>query len=265
VAALLIILIGFNQFYGQEYEPPVIINGDFRYWTLAPEGGETRPYYWLVDHFGGGNDSTSVFETYHDGRRSMALRVYQDGRRDLFVWAAIHIRQEVTGTALRRLLNSKIGIWLYANLSYRYDETTKEPLNVFGVEINDGRNLLWFIFSDGPGMAYNLRSHRIVVVPTPLHEWSYREIDINAEYAKISAKQPESLSFILILGSTWGQPGLFEGYFASIDVIPKTQKPSPRSSEKDLIGEILLSFTPTASRCRLIYLADRFLAVNRDL
>ncbi len=209
------VYIAFANYYGQESPSIILLNNDFRYWTREPQGG-LKPYMWTTDYFLGGNDSISLIPTRISGRECMKISVYQDGLNDSYTWASVHIRQDIRGQALREFLKSKIGIWLYVNFSYKYAGEMRQPLNVFGVEINDGSNLLWFVFSDSKSEAYSLPSHRIVIVETPLHQWSYREIDVGAEYAKLTRKQPDSLSFSLVMGSTRNLPGTFQGYFSKV-------------------------------------------------
>jgi len=57
---------------------------------------------------------------------------------------------------------------------------------------------------------------------TPLNIWSQREIDIAKQYDEAGWKKPESLSFILLLGTTKDHPGDWVGYVSglSVDVSP---------------------------------------------
>jgi hypothetical protein len=146
------------------------------------------------------------------------MHIYQDGANDTYDWATIHIKQPIRGNALERMLEKKVGVWVYPTFPYIYDEIEKDPRNVFGIEINDGEHIIWFVFSNHPDQTYTLRNHRIVIIDTPLNEWSYREINIAEQYIEAGWELPEDISFIFITGATKVLEGNFSGYVKEIIV-----------------------------------------------
>jgi len=139
------------------------------------------------------------------------------------VWASIHVKQDLRNEEAENLFYSKVGVWVYPTFSYIRDEKTLDPANSFGIEINDGSHVLWFIFSDKNVGTYTLNGHRIVVIDTPLNQWSYREINIAAEYIDEGWSKPKSFTFMLIIGLTQAVEGERVGFFREITVeLPST-------------------------------------------
>ncbi|HXZ91057.1 MAG TPA: hypothetical protein VEG61_08340, partial [Candidatus Dormibacteraeota bacterium] len=70
-----------------------------------------------------------------------------------------------------------------------------------------------------------------------------REIDIASQYEAAGWQMPESISFTLILGTTWLHPGNWVGYFSglSVDVAPlQTQSLSPTQTLTVLIFDAVI-------------------------
>lgn len=219
---ILAITVSFVSFYGQVYQPSPLLNTNMKFWTLDPAANLTRPYLWQVDLIKGTFDNVSVYQFNVENRPSIALRVDRSNRNNTSVWTTLHIRQDLSGQGLDVILRSKISLWVFPTFPYWYDISSENPENTFGVEINDGTNLLWFVFSDEPSQVFQLPHHRIVLTETPLNTWSPREIDIAKQYDEAGWKKPESISFILILGTTRVHPGNWVGYISglSVDVGP---------------------------------------------
>lgn len=218
VMCVLIILVSFYHFYGQEYEGPIIFNSKFKYFTKDPQSNGTKPYLWESTYFSGPNDEIFVSQDIVDNHLCLGMHIYQDGVNDTYDWATIHIKQRIRGNSLVKVLDGKFGVWVYPTFTYIFDETTKDPRNVFGIEINDGENMIWFVFSNSANQTHQLRNHRIVVVDTPLNRWSYREIDISEQYREANWELPKDISFILITGATKGTRAHYSAYFREIIV-----------------------------------------------
>ncbi|MEM2122386.1 MAG: hypothetical protein QXE79_01990 [Candidatus Bathyarchaeia archaeon] len=216
---IIVLVAAFHYYSGASYEPPIIFNPKFKYFTFDVETNGSKPYLWEVAVTKGPGDLAYIGEETVDGRRCLGLHVYQDGLNDSYNWVTIHVKQEVAGPQWGRLYTARIGLWLYANFSYKYFEETNDPRNAFGLEVNDGTHILWIIFSDKNEGVYELKNHRIVVVKTPLKEWIYREINISREYEAAGWDKPKYASFILILGSTKLAPGYYSGYFGEISIL----------------------------------------------
>jgi len=219
-----VLITSYGSLYGGVHYGPIFINGDFKYWTQDAEHGGMKPYCWQIDQSRSDNDSIRIYRTEVDGQRCVGVYLYQDGEDSINPWVSVHIRQEVRGLVLHELFCSKIGIWVYLNTSYIFDEVTMKPKNAFGIEVNDGENLIWFIFSDGEEMAYALPHHRIVVSKAPLREWSYHEVDVMAEYKKSTNKQLDSISIILLMGVSKDCPGRYQGYFSNVTAVYSTNR-----------------------------------------
>ena len=223
MTATIVMAWAFGEHYGQTYEPAALRNPKFKYWVSDSLVTEYKPLYWDISASKGPGDEVSVFADVMGGERCVALRVYQDGANDRYDWATVHLGQTVTGEALKVLLYGKIGIWICPTFSYVYDQRNNNPKNIFGVEVNDGRNILWYVFSDINEGIYPLRSnHRIIVLRTPLYVWSHREILIQEQYKQAGWALPELMSFTLIIGAAKVVPGTYYGYIRMLDAASST-------------------------------------------
>jgi hypothetical protein len=148
--------------------------------------------------------------------------VERSNENNTSVWTTLHVRQDLNGQGLDSLFRSTISLWVFPTFPYEYDNTSHNPENAFGIEINDGTNLVWFIFADEPSQIFQLPHHRIVLSQTPLNTWSLRQIDIAKQYEEAGWTKPQSLSFILLLGTTRVHPGNWVAYVSglSVDVAP---------------------------------------------
>jgi hypothetical protein len=213
-----LILAVYVQEYGQTYQAPPLLNGNFKYWTLVPGTNQTKPYLWETDFI---NDSDDLLWITHDtikGETALGMHVIR-GLNDTADWAMLHVRQDLTGRSAAKVFQATIGVWVYPTFPYHPDPVNTNPRNAFGIEISDGIHLVWFIFSTGVPAVYELKLHRIVVIPTPLNQWSQRMVNIEPQYEDAKWPAPESFSFSLITGATKLDPGTYKGYFESVTVI----------------------------------------------
>ena len=220
----LVISAAFASYYGQVFQPSPLLNSNMKFWTFDPATNSTEPYLWQIDVIKNPADNVSVYRTVVANRSGVALWVYRSNENGSSVFTTVHLRQDLHGQALDTAFNSTISLWVFPTFSYWYDLRYKNPENVFGIEINDGVNLVWYVFADDQSQVFQFPHHRIVVIQTPLHVWSYRTINIAHEYAEAGWKKPESLSFILILGTTNIYPGNWVGYFSGLSVQTALQR-----------------------------------------
>lgn len=220
--SILAVTFAFVNYYGQIYEPSPLLNTGLKFWTRDPAKNLTRPYLWEVDIIKGPYDNVSIFPVHWQDRPSIGMKVFRDNLNSTTVWTTIHVRQDLRGQALDAIFRSTISLWVFPTFAYRYDTENKNPENTFGIEINDGTNLLWYVFSDSPSQVFQLPRHRIVLIETPLNVWSSRQINIARDFEAAGWATPQSISFILIVGTTWLYPGEWMGYFSglTVDVAP---------------------------------------------
>jgi hypothetical protein len=230
---ILAISVSFNALYGQVYQPSPLLNTNMKFWTLDPVNNLTRPYLWQVDIIKGSLDNVSISQFNIASRPSIALRVERNNQNNTLVWTTVHVRQDLSGQGVDAIFRSAIGLWVFPTFTYWYDSASQNPESAFGVEINDGTNLLWFIFADEPSQVFELPHHRIVLVQSPLNTWSLREVDVSKQYDEAGWKRPENLSFILLLGTTRVHPGNWVGYFSGLSVnVSSLQTESLSSSQR---------------------------------
>ncbi len=240
---ILAVSFSFISNYGQVFEPSPLMNTNMKFWTIDPTNNITTPYLWHVDIIKGPHDNVSIFQTTIDNRQALGLNLSRSNDNNTQVWTTLHVRQDVHGQALDAIFRSQISLWVFPTIHYEYDPTHYDPQNTFGVEINDGTNLLWYVFSDEPSQVFQLPHHRIVLTQTPLDTWSSRELDIGSQFQAAGWKEPESISFILILGTTWIYPGTVWGYFSglNVNVTPRqTQNLTPTQVTSIIIGDVLV-------------------------
>ncbi len=220
----LVISAAFVNYYGQVFQPSPLLNSNMKFWTFDPATNSTEPYLWQIDVIKNPADNVSVYRTVVVDRSGVALSVYRSNQNGSSVWTTVHLRQDLHGQALDTAFNSTISLYVFPTFTYWYDLRYKNPENVFGIEINDGVNLVWYVFADDQSQVIQFPHQRIVVTQTPLNVWSYRTINIAHEYAEAGWKKPESLSFILILGTTKIYPGNWVGYFSGLSVQTALQR-----------------------------------------
>jgi hypothetical protein len=240
---ILAVSFSFISFYGQVFEPSPLMNTNMKFWTIDPTNNITRPYLWQVDIIKGPHDNVSISQTEIANRQALELKLARSNDNNTQVWTTLHVRQDVHGQALGTIFRSEISLWVFPTTQYRYDSRLHNPENTFGVEINDGTNLLWYVFSDEANQTFQLPHHRIVLTQTPLDEWSLRELDIGKQFQAAGWKQPESISFTLILGTTEIYPGTFWGYLSGLTVNlnpRRTESLTQTQSIGIIIGDALI-------------------------
>lgn len=215
---ILVISLSFISYYGQVDQPSPLLNTNMKFWTLDSASNTTKPYLWQVDIIKGPLDNVSTYQFDVQGRSAIALRVERSNQNNTSVWTTLHVRQDLNGQGLDALFRSRISLSVFPTFPYLYDNSSHNPENAFGVEMNDGTNLVWFIFADEPSQVFQLPHHRIVLTQTPLNTWSLREIDVARQYEEAGWSKPQSLSFILLLGTTRVHPGNWVGYVSGLTV-----------------------------------------------
>ena len=222
--SILALSLTFVTYYGQASLPPPLLNTDMKYWTIDPTKNIPTPYLWTIDLIQGPTDNLSVFQAIVGGRNATGLRVIRTNANNSQIWTTVHLRQDVRGQGLDAIFNANISLDVFPTFQYLYNPQTKNPENAFGVEINDGTNLVWYIFADEPSQIVQLPHHRIILTQTPLNAWSTRTINIASQYAAAGWKKPTSISFTLIVGTTWLHLGNWVGYFSNLSVtVPPIQ------------------------------------------
>ena len=243
VLCILTVSSAFIVFYGQVFQPPPLLNTNMKFWTIDPTKNLLTPYLWTIDVIESPSDNISVYQTVIADRPAIALRVIRTNPNNSQIWTTVHVRQDLRGQALDEIFRSKISIDVYPTFAYLYNPTSNNPENTFGIEINDGTNLLWYVFADEPSQIFQLPHTRIILTQTPLNTWSTREIDFASQFKAAGWEMPESISFTLILGTTWLHPGNWVGYFSglSVDVAPlQTQSLSPTQTLTVLIIDAVI-------------------------
>jgi len=222
--AILASSFAFILYYGQVFQPPPLLNTNMQYWTIDPTKNITTPYLWTIDLIQGSTDNVSVFQAVVAGRSALGLRVVRTNANNSQIWTTVHVRQDVHGQALDAIFRSNITLDVFPTFQYLYNPNTRNPENAFGVEINDGTNLIWYIFADEPSQTVQLPHHRIILTQTPLNVWSTRTFNISSQYAAAGWNRPVSISFTFIIGTTWLHLGNWVGYFSNLSVtIPPIQ------------------------------------------
>jgi len=146
-----------------------IPNPAYKFW----DGTENTPIYWSVTDDPPG--SGTAIPMVADGRPVMKL--------------GLHAEDEgLNRIALQNWINlptSPIGIWLYWN------PPKEDPASVaYGLEIDDGKHLLWFIYGPSDYSEPPAEGQYIIYQSIPPRTWVHREIDIPAAYAQAGWQLP---------------------------------------------------------------------------
>jgi len=215
IVCVCLIYAFFTQLYGTTLEPPAIVNPRFKYWTVDPAWKFRKPLGWEVSLLIGPGDEAFPLQDDVDGRFCLGMHVYQDGGDDSHLWATLHVRQNLNRRATQKLLEGTLGVWVYPTFLHERYPWSGHPKNVFGIEINDGTNVLWIVFSQQRNEIYQISGHQIVIIDTPLNRWSYREVQIGKYYASVGWKLPSEVALIFLVGATRGAGGLtIRGWYA---------------------------------------------------
>jgi len=215
------ISILFIELYGVMPETPAIANPKFRYWTRDPVWNFTKPLMWEVSLILGPKDRGFIRRDVVDGKICLGMHVYQDGVNDAYPWATVHVRQNLLGKAVKQLFEETLEVWVYPTFMHQRYQDSGYPKNVFGVEINNGTNLLWIIFSEQPSQVYQIKRHLIVIINTPLNTWSHREVQIGNYCSDAGWTIPSEVALIFLVGATKDVPGEYAGFFQEIKVVSK--------------------------------------------
>ena len=214
-----VISLLFVRLYGAMPEAPAIANPRFKYWTRDPLWNFTKPLMWEVSLLLGPKDHGFIRHDVVDGKTCLGMHVYQDGANDAHNWATVHVRQNLRGRAVKQLFEGTLEIWVYPTFMHRRHQNSGDPENVFGLEINNGTNLLWIIFSEQPTQVYQITRHLVVVINTPLNTWSRREVSIGNYCSEAGWTLPSEVALIFLVGATKGAPGEYAGFFQEIKVV----------------------------------------------
>ncbi len=211
----------FVRLYGIMPETPAIANPRFKYWTRDPVWNLTKPLMWEVSLLIGSKDQGFIRRDIIKDKTCLGIHVYQDGANGAYPWATVHVRQNLRGRATKQLFEGTLETWVYPTFMHQRYQDSGHPKNVFGIEINDGTNLLWIIFSEQPDEVYQIKGHLIVIINTPLNVWSHREVQVRNYYTYAGWKPPTEVALILLVGATRDAPGECAGFFEEIKVASK--------------------------------------------
>jgi len=187
---------------------PIILNAKFQYWVRDYTWNLFKPFQWELTPMAGPEDTLLVLNESVSGQRALGIAVNRGGQPSRTDWTILHVKQRINFTDV-------VGIWVYPTFSY---EEGTDPKNVYGVEINDGGHILWYIFSDKNEGIYDVSDyHRVIVVSTKLNIWSYRQIDLQQQYRALNWETPRTVWFMCIVGTRI--TGNYHGYFGNVTTI----------------------------------------------
>lgn len=218
LSCVCLVFVFFTQLYGMTSETPAIMNPRFKYWTNDLVWRFKKPYLWEVSLLAGPNDKGFTRQDDVDGRNCLGMHISQDGEIDQYLWATVHVRQNLGGRATGQLFDGALEIWVYPTFLHERYPDSGHPKNVFGLEINDGTNILWIIFSKQSSEVYQIKGHRIVIIDTPLNTWSYRRMQMGKYYLDAGWKLPSEVALILLIGATRDAQGEYAGFVQELKV-----------------------------------------------
>ena len=228
--------IAFNYLRSRpEYPPPAILDPTFDLWVSDRDSGHKRPLVWELDSVTGVGDQVVLEQTVLAGNRSLEIRVFEGGVDDIGVY--VRLKQMIDGARLRALRDSEVGVWVFLEFSNK--QQSESPLTIFGVQTNDGLNMLTFIFSEEARKPQQGPGSRTVFLATPSGRWAYQRIDVAGEYKNAGWKIPERLSFSVTLGAQASAAGWHVGYVHRFVV--KTPTPAGLTEQEQLAGTTSLA------------------------
>lgn len=97
LVCLFLVLFFFTQMYGATSDMPAIVNPRFKYWTVDQVWKFRKPYMWEVSLLIGPNDDAFTRLDEVGGKTCLGMHVSQDGEIDQYLWATVHVRQNLGG------------------------------------------------------------------------------------------------------------------------------------------------------------------------
>jgi len=189
---LLAAAFAFLNLQGTSSPPPAILDPDFTMWTEVEN--ITQPMVWSLQ------SNTSPGQLVTDrtnisGRDALRLSVYKNStsQRETFV----SLSETLDGARLARLMNSTIGLWVYKEACNCDSEPFSDYSELLSVQVNDGIRQVSFMFTDQLEGNLTFLGHRVVFLPTPSGQWTYRQMDIGHEYSLADWPMPSALTFSL--------------------------------------------------------------------
>jgi len=183
---------------------PLIANSKFKFWMIDHGTGMNKPSGWEASPLVSWGAKAYTSHEVVDNENVLKLTVKKDVSSS--DWATMQVKQII------KFSNKTIGIMVYPTFSY---EGGSEPKDVYGIEINDGIHMIWYVFSDVNEGTYTVSAyHSVWVIKTPLNEWSYREINFTQRYQELSWEMPRYVYFTCIVGTRLS--GTYSGYFRGI-------------------------------------------------
>jgi len=245
ILLILVAGVSFNYLRSRpEYPPPAILDPAFDLWVSDRESGQKRPLVWELDSVKGVGDQVMLEETVLAGKTTLEIRVFEDGFDEVGVY--VRLKQMIDGARLRAFLDSEVGVWVFLESSSK--EQSDSPSTIFGVQTNDGLNMLTFIFSEEASHPQQAPGSRTVFLATPSGRWAYQRIDVAGEYKDAHWKKPERLSFGVTLGAQASAPGWHVGYVHRFVV--ETPTSAGLTGQEEFIGTASLARSLEPPRIR---------------
>lgn len=185
--------------------PAPILNPKFRYWSGL---FEKLPFRWHLVKDVAGGDNANLYPERVQRRDGITLEVYQDGETREKEWAKIFLGQFIEFPSF------DIKVWVYPTFKYRGG---KDPLYLYGVEVQGNSHAIWYIFSEIEEAVHVLSpTQALILRHAPLHQWTVHRINIQEDFTFLNWESPDYLSFRYFLSVHTTLPGHFKGHFGEI-------------------------------------------------
>lgn len=184
-----------------------LVNPGFTWWVTDPATGQPTPFGWQPTSFGGplGPD-LGVQHSIIAGRQALAFRI-SDGVRTPR-WRAVRVDQNVNGTRqLAALVDNGLSVFVYPTFNYTQGFAptgSAQPGNALGIQIIGDSRLLWILFSDTGAGWYVGRDYAVVVLRSPLNQWTHHRVDLRAMYRRLDWTTPHNVLFSLFAATRNG-------------------------------------------------------------
>jgi len=187
---------------------PMVLNSEFQYWTRDSMWNSAVPFQWTLWPIMGHDDTFSVSYDNISGQMALGMTVNREEPLSDADWTTLQVKQVINFT-------DTMGVWVYPTFSYEGGNT---PRKVYGIEINDETNILWFIFSNKNVGVYDVSEHtRVIVLNTTLDTWSFRQLDILQQYQALNWPIPNRIWFTCLMAGTVN--GMYQGYFGNVTIM----------------------------------------------
>jgi hypothetical protein len=185
---------------------PPILDPNFQLWL--GNASERHLVVWRTENVTAGGDSLSIAESTWDQVTALKFNLL---KKNMTAPTYEYVSQEIDGSRLTALFTYNISAWIMKQ-SCTCNLTTPMGSEMFGLEVNDGRHVLTFMFSQAPAETKISWSRRVIFVQSATDRWVRVPLEIAKQYSDAHWDRPDKVVFGVFFGSDQEASGSLQAY-----------------------------------------------------